>query len=74
MMNGQCPEVCRSENTTAIQPLCSQLVDFARKCESVGRPLIGVNWAECEWSTPAAHTFAAALVSAKIVKFQVSLD
>ena len=74
MMNGQCPEVCRSEDSTAIQPLCDQLVDLARRCESVGRPLIGVNWAEVEWSTPAARTFAAALVDAKIVKFQVSLD
>jgi len=71
MMNGQCPEVCRSEDSTAIQPLCDQLVDLARRCESVGRPLIGVNWAEVEWSTPAARTFAAALVDAKIVKFQV---
>ena len=30
MMNGQCPEVCRSEDASAIQPLCHQLVDLAR--------------------------------------------
>lgn len=71
MMNGQCRQACKSESSVAVQPVCDAIVALAGECYRVGRPLLGVNWAENEWGEAPAKAFAQALAAGRIPKFQI---